>query len=182
MTPRERSLVLAATGLGLAAAALFGSFRLVEARRTAQDAAASLADCRRLAAQITAQPSTAAEATPAGAREPEATEVVRRIEAAAKAGDFPPASIERIEPGPARRVDDGAGPLREKPIEVELRGVTLRQVFAFLHAAGTGRPPLRLAEIRLSAPSPDTGDTWAVRSTLTYLVRGTGEESGGDAE
>ena len=167
MTGRERSLILAAV-LGLLGAILWGAIRLADARTAAASAAADLAECRRLAAQIEAQRAPGAAAL---AREPQEAELIRRIESAARIAEFSQSSVERIVPGAAQRV--GESDLTEKSTIVELKGVTLRQLFAFLHTLGTGRSSLNLKQIRLSVPSPeDTGDRWSVETTLTYLVRG----------
>jgi hypothetical protein len=149
---------------------LFAGVRLIESRRAATDAAASLAECRRLASRIGAQRGASSPA--AVGREPQQADVVRRIESAAKSADVPPGAIERIEPLAARRVGDS--PAREKPTAVMLRGVTLRQTFTFLHAiAGSGtRGGLQLRQVHLAAPNPDeAGDAWSVEGTVTYPVR-----------
>ena len=165
MTPRERSLVLAAAGLGLAAAALLGSLRLVEARRTRADAAAAArglppaggaghvaarrggrGDARRHA-------SRRRRSWSAGSRRRRR----RRLPAGRASSGSSRAPCGASATAPARCA-------RSRP-RWNSRGVTLRQVFTFLHAAGAGRP--RRCGWRRSAcprPSPDdTGDKWAVR-------------------
>jgi hypothetical protein len=70
------------------------------------------------------------------------------------------------------------GPLLERPTVVQLRGVTLRQLFTFLHATATGRSRLGLKQIRLSAPAAaDTGDKWSVEATLAQLVRAPADDA-----
>ncbi len=168
MTRPVHTFVLGTLGVALLGGTSWGYLRLNAAREAAGLAATNLAECRRLATKIEAARGPAGLAP--GVREPRAEELIRRIEAGAKAAEFPETSIDRIEPGPAQRVGDG--PLREKPTVVHLRGVTLRQVFTFLHGVSSGRSGLSLKQIRLSAPSPDdAGDRWSVETTLTYLVR-----------
>jgi hypothetical protein len=95
---------------------------------------------------------------------------------------LPAGAIERIEPAPARPVENGMSGrgLSEKPTIVQLRGVTLRQALTFFHAvAGAGRPSLRLSQVRLTAASAgDASDRWAVESTLTYPVRSSKDDRG----
>jgi hypothetical protein len=174
MTPRERSLVRTAVAAALLGGVMWGYVRLTAARDAAAGAAASLAECRRLAAAVESRRGPGAVVV-AGAEEPRATELIKRIESAAKAAGFPQDGIERIQPGSPRRLS-GDDTLFEKPTDIQLRDVTLRQVFTFLHAVGggggAGKPGLQLKDVRLTAPSPgDTGDRWSVEGTLTYLVR-----------
>lgn len=174
MTSRERTLVRTVVAVGLAGACAWGYARLVAARDSANDAAENLAESRALAAQIKARQSGGAAVALAGADEPNPSELIRRIESAAKAADLPPSAVERIEPAPLRQLDGAEEGLREKPTSVQLRGVTLKELFTFLHAAGGGgrESGLRLSDVRLTAPSPDdTGDRWQIEGTLTYLVR-----------
>ena len=167
MTGRERTLILATVVAALSACTLWGYARLVDAKAAAADASASLVECSRLAARIESQRGLSAP-MPA-AREPEAQELIHRIEAGAKTAEFPDASIERIEPGPAEPA--GGGRYEEVPTIVQLRGVTLRQVFTFLHVVGAGRSGLQVKQIRLSAPrNDDVGDRWWVETILTQLV------------
>ena len=170
MTRRERTLVTATVAAALLGGTLWGYARLVAAREAAGVAARNLEECRRLAARIGPTP---VEAAPEGTADGKAEDdVIRRIESSARSADFPESSIERIEPAPPERVGDG--PFLKRPTVVQLRGVTLRQLFTFLHAAGAGRSRLGVDQIRLSAPASaadGAGDTWSVDATLTQLVR-----------
>jgi hypothetical protein len=172
MNRRERTLVLATLAAGLLGGTLLGYARLVTARDAATLAAEDLAECRRLAARL--GPPIALAAAPSTAPSDEDVvneEVIRRIESSARSAELPADGIERIEPASPQRVGaDGA--FVERPTVVEFGGVTLRQLFTFLHAANTGRGNLGLKQIRLSAPAEaDTGDRWSVEATLTQLVR-----------
>ena len=64
--------------------------------------------------------------------------------------------------------------VRNPLVQFIMRRMTLRQVFAFLHAVGSdgpGGPPLRVRSVRLSAPrGEEATDLWAVEATLVYLV------------
>lgn len=169
MTRRERTLIFATVISALGAASLWGYAQLVDARDTAVAAAADRAECARLAPQILAR--RAGSAGPVIAtREPRAEEVIRRIESAAKTAAFPEASIERIAPQPLRQADDS--PYQEASTTVDLAGVTLRQLFTFLHVVGTEKPGLAMKNIHLSTSrNDDTSDRWSVETTLTYFVR-----------
>ena len=177
MTSRERTLVLTTVAVALSGATLWGYTRLVEARDAANVAAADLAECRRLAALL--GPSSAPDSSdnaPQDRPEDDDQDLTRRIESSARSAAVPEDAIERIEPAASQRLPDGK--LLERPSVVHLRGVTLRQVFTFLHAAvrvggGDGaRSPIGLTQVRLSAPAPaDTGDRWSLEATLTEIVR-----------
>jgi hypothetical protein len=190
MTGRERMLVGVTLAAALCGGVAYGAARLVAARDAADAAATDLADCRRLAGTIESRRGT----SPTGMRSKAAhdgdagAEVTRRIESAAKSAGLPAGGIERIEPAPVRPVENGTAGGRdassEKPTIVQLRGVTLRQTLTFFHAvAGTGRSPLRLSQLRLTAASADDAhDRWAIESTLTYPVHSeTVATSAGDA-
>ena len=73
----------------------------------------------------------------------------------------------RITPEPARRLDDSS--YKDKPSQVLLREVTLKQMVPFIHnllSAG-----LNARAIRLVSPKPeDTGPLWTAEITMSYLV------------
>lgn len=170
MTQRERLLTTAAIVLGVVAVA-WSAFRFADQRRAAFAAANDLVESRRLAARIEAG---RVSGTDVASTEPNESEIIRRIETAARLAELPQPSIERIEPGQSQRIHDGK--LIEKSTIVQLKNVTLRQVFAFFHAMNSGPSRLSVKQVRLSVASPDdTGDRWSVESTLTYFVRPTGE-------
>jgi hypothetical protein len=177
MTQRENILVGCAIGFGVVAVAWMAMV-FMDARRTALAAADDLAESRRLAASLQEQ---RASGISISASVPKEAEVTRRIESAARKAELPEASIARIEPGQSQRIDGGR--LTEKSTVVELKNVTLRQLFTFLHAMGTGQSSLNLKQVRLSVPvAEDTGDRWSVESTLTYLVRTPGDERASASE
>jgi hypothetical protein len=173
MTPRERTLLFAtilAAGLG---AVLWSYVKLADARAAARDSAEALADCSRLASRLQSQ--RGAVSPLPSSREPEAQELVKRIEAGAKIAGFTDASIDRIEPGDAEPVENA--PYDQVPTTVQLHGVSLQQVLTFLHAVGTGKSGLQLKHIHLSTPqADDAGDRWSVETTLTCLVKRSSQE------
>ena len=168
MTRRERTLlavILASAGVlgGIA----WGGARLGSARRAAESAAATLAECERIARRIEAARAPA-EASPGQAGTPQ---MARLIAAAEEAAELPEGTIARIEPGPPRRLGDG--PFLEHSTRVELRGVDLRQLFTFLHALAAAAKEGRgvgLKDIRLTAAAPGDGpaEAWSVDGTLTH--------------
>jgi hypothetical protein len=132
--------------------------------RAAESAARhDLADCRQLAGQIE---SLRQQPAVAGTTELGAADLSRRIEQAAHSADFADGSIVRIAPEPARRI--GETNYLEVPTQLELRRVTLQQIFTFLHSLSGD---LAVHDIRLTAPrGEETGDRWTTEATLTYTV------------
>jgi hypothetical protein len=205
LATRQDRLVLAAVAGGLLLAVLWCYSRLSASRDAAASAASDLADSRGLAERIEGLRRRPAFA---GAGDPRAADVSRRIEQAAQAAGFADGSLERIAPEPPRRLERGTGlgpvnhgldaratQYKEVPTRVTLRRVTMRQVFAFLHALGAeapapAAPPLGLKTIHLTAPRADeASDDWGVEATLTHLVhdptvpdgdRGAGGRGAGD--
>jgi hypothetical protein len=171
MTPTRLRLYTAGVLVGLLGTALWSYGRLADARDAAAAAADNLATCRDLAGQIE---SLRRRPSLAGSRELKEEELTSRIDRAAAAAKFDEGSLDRIEPGPPRRL--GETPYRETPTVVYLRRVTLRQLFTFLHAlAGDGASTggLHVRRVDLSAPrdAPDAdGDRWNVETTLAQLV------------
>jgi predicted Zn-dependent peptidase len=150
--------------LVLAAAWSYGM--LARSRAAATGARADLEECRRLAAEIEGaakRPALAAE------HERVVTEVTGLVEEAAKFAQIPPEKIERITPEAARRVGDSV--YTEKPTQVVLQDVTLKQVVELLHrlaASGRGLTPKSL---RIVAPrGEDAGDLWTAELVVTYLI------------
>ena len=184
MTSRERTLVRLTLVVAFCGAALWGYSRLVQARDAAAVAAENLAECRRLAARLGPSPAAndrgKAKAEPdnvdddtdnTDANDTEGDALIRRIESSARSAGMPEDAIETIEPAPPVHRSDNAPP--DRPTVVHLRGVTLRQMFMFLHAVVIGdHSGVGLPQVRLSAPAAaDTGDRWSVEATLTELVR-----------
>ena len=132
----------------------------------AKRAQADLAECSKLAARI-----QAIQARPqlASDKPRQAAETTGMIEAAAKSAKIPAGKLVRISPGPARRLGDS--PYKEKPTEVFLKNVTMKQVVAFLHDLTGPAGGLTARTLRLSSPSArDTGNLWSVDLELTYLI------------
>ena len=171
MTGREFGLMLACVAAGLLTLVSWSGYRLTSAKDAAAESARGLAECHRHATNIEILRKGPAAA---GATEPAAGDLNRRVERAAQSAGLPRGAVARIDPEPARRVGDT--PYRESPTQVRLRRVTLRQLFTFLHALGArdgaaGSAGLQVRALRLTAPRGlESGSAWDVDSTLTYLV------------
>lgn len=160
--------------LALLVAAVLSYLWLSDGRASAIAAAADLRAARQLAGKIEA---SRGRPSAAGAEGPE-NELRRQIAAAAQFADIPAASLGSIEARPPRRLGDSA--YQERPTQVALNGVTLRQVIQFCHVLSEGG--LRVVEIRLSAvPQKEKGERWAANATLSYLVYAPKGRSGQDA-
>lgn len=139
---------------------------LQASRTTAQQAEDDLQDVNRVAGYITAMRHRPAIA---GSREIEIEELSQRIEQVAKEAHVASGSIVRIWPEPARRVADS--PYLEKPIQVLLRNVDLKQIMSFLHGASSGSQALSVKSLRIVTPHhQDEAALWTAEVTLAYLI------------
>lgn len=140
--------------------------QLAEARRAGAAAAGDLEACRSLAGHIRRyrqQPARAAEFERAS------TETTAPIEQAAREAELRDGQLERITPKPPRRLGDSV--YKEKPTEVQLRDVSLKQVYDLLSRLTAPQVGLSVRSIRLTAPRPeDTEDRWNCEVELTYLI------------
>lgn len=147
-------------------AAALAFARLSAAKSHALAAQNDLAATRRAAAAF-----RAARAKPAvaGLRELEHLDLARAIESAAQAAGIGPGDIDSIDPAPPRQL--GNSPFKEKPTDLRLRRVTLRQLIVLLHTLAEGPAALTPRSIRLSVPSDqDKPDLWKAELTLAYLL------------
>ena len=164
---KRSRLVLVVTLVALLTATAAWSYGLmVSGQGEAAAAEADLVECQRLAGEIrqsSARPALAAE------RERLASEITGLVERAAQAAGITPDSLGRIAPEPPRRLGDSV--YREKPTQVLLRKVTLRQVVTFVHSLLSSDPGLRAPSIRLTAPHEgEAADRWAAEVAVTYLI------------
>jgi hypothetical protein len=140
--------------------------RMNDQRQAARRAQEDRSECERCAADIAKmahRPDVASE------REKQHTETLRRIEAAAQLAGVTAGNLVRITPEPARRLEDTV--YKEKPTQVLLRNVSLKQVVTFAHSLTGGAQALNPKSLRLTSPRPeDTSDRWTAELVLTYLV------------
>ena len=155
----------ATVGAALLASVVWSAAQLAGSRAEESAARQDLADCRGMVGRVRSlrqRPAVAGTATIGTA------DLSRRIDQAARAADLADGSILRIEPGPARRV--GESNYLEVPTQVQLRQLTLEQLFAFFHGVASDAG-LNVRDVRLSAPrGEENGDRWTVEATLAYTV------------
>ena len=163
---RRRAIQTAAIAAMLVMAGLWRYQAMLAAQGGAESAQGDLEAARRIVAKIQAfrdRPSEASES------EHLATETITLVEKAVKAAGIDIKNLVRISPGSPTRVGDSA--YKEKPTQVFVRSVPLRQLVALTHSLMQGPQKLRAKAIRLVPPLPDDpGDDWNAELTLTYLI------------
>jgi hypothetical protein len=160
---RRRTILLTVVGTLLALGAALSYQYMVGQESAAQTAAANLAEGLRLMGQIEAlshQPMLAAD------RERQERETVGLVEDAAKSVGIKP---KRFAHQGARRLGDTV--YKEKPMQVLLQGITLRQLVDLELAVSQADAGLNLESIRLSIPREgDANDLWTAEVVLSYLI------------
>lgn len=163
---RQRMVLLILLGVLLVLVGLWRYRAMENARSAADAAAADLEATRRIVKKIEAfrdRPSEAVEG------EQLATETITLIEKAVTSSGIDSKNLVRISPGSPTRVGDT--PYKEKPTQVFLRNVPLRQLVALTHSLLQGGQKLHTKSMRIIPPRPDdTGEDWNAELTLTYLI------------
>jgi hypothetical protein len=163
---RRLAILTGAAAVLLAGAALWAYGEMSSRRAQASAAQADLADCGRMAQRIRDlrdRPARAAE------HEHLAAETTGLVEEAARSAGIAPESLFRIVPEAPRRIGDSA--YKEKPTQVLLQKVTVRQLVQLMHRLLSTDVGLRAHSIRLTAPRQETGgETWTAELVLTYLI------------
>jgi hypothetical protein len=172
---KRRALLIGLLISMLAVAALWSWDAMASQRRLAEQAAADLGDCRRLAGDI-----AELRGKPAVAR----TEDVGvralgdRIETSAAEAGLSGSWLEGVYPQSARR--EGDSPYMTKPTVLAVRAVTLGQLAAFLYHL-TEDPALSVADLRLRSPHGETSrDQWDAEATVSYLIYSPSQQAGTD--
>ena len=163
---RRLSVLLSVLFVLLAVVAGWSHGLMSRARSRAQAARDDLKECYRLAAEV-----EGAKRRPALAAEHErvTTEVTGLIEEAAKGARIATEKIERITPQAARRLGDTV--YTEKPTQVVLQDVTLKQAVEFLHGLASSGRGLFPKSLRIVAPRrEDAADLWTAEAVVTYLI------------
>jgi hypothetical protein len=176
MTRLNRTqLLLIALASCLLAVDLWSAWVFLDAKDSADNSARSALLCKDMAGQIQAlrrRPTVAATADVAE------SELSRNLEQAAAAAGMGVQSLVQIAPQTVSRIGDSD--YVERPVDVVLGGVTLRQLIPFLLTATDENSGLELKDLRLTAPrQDDSGATWNAELTLRYLIfqpRGTGPQ------
>jgi hypothetical protein len=150
---------------GLAAADLWIWFELTSARSSAVAATSNRAYCQQLATRIRGLREAPAVAQSQAIA---ASELVRRIERAMASAELAPDRLGSVLPEAPKRVEDS--PYVERPTNLQIRSVSLRQLVSFLHAV-TSDSGLRITSIRLAEPREETAvDAWNADVTVSYWV------------
>lgn len=159
--------------------------RLQSQREAATTAARNLRTCRRLIQQIKHLQQQPAMASSQAIH---LTDLTSQIEQVANRVHIDPEQLDRIWPEPSRRVGDSA--YKEKPTDVLLENVSLKQLTGFLCDLVAEDRRLRISSLRLISPQSDdafadTGtspgnsgnssaksrvDRWSVEMTIGDLV------------
>jgi len=161
---RRTVLLLTILAVCLAAVCYYSYDGMVSCKEAALASANDLTLCREMIKSIEQyrhRPALASE------HELLATQTNGLIEKAAMDAGISQKSLVRITPEPARRIEDS--PYKEKPSQILLRDVTLKQMVPFVHNLLTAG--LNARAIRLVSPKPeDTGQLWTMEITMSYLV------------
>jgi len=163
---RRMTALLAILAVLLVLTTVWAYGYMASQRDDAAGARANLAACLDLARQIE---QFGRRSTIAVNQERVVSDVNAQIEKSARAAGISPESLDRIFPEPSRRIGDTT--YKEKPTQVLLRRVTLKQLVTFAYAMASGDPPLHVKSIRVSAPrQEDSDDLWTGELALTYLI------------
>lgn len=155
--------------VGLAILVVLAMDRWNSKRAAAQTATANVEACRQLAMQIAnlkARPSRAALESRS------TTDFTQRVEKAAQNAGLAQDSILRIDPQPARRVEDTT--YLEQPTTLELRDISLQHLTTFLLALTADDSSPIVSALRLTVPRQQAtrgeGEPWHAEVTLTHLI------------
>ncbi len=163
----RRRKVLVGILAGLLLMVVLWCYDAMNARHDAAQAANNdLLVSRQMAAEIERYARRPALATE---HEQLATETTGLIESAAGSAKIDAKNLIRITPEPPRRLADTV--YKEKPTHVFFKNISLRQLVTFIYGLLDDRRGLNAKSIRITSPRPeDTGLTWTVELTLTYLI------------
>ena len=161
--PLRVLLLLLVLGGGIS----WGSFSVLStAREELERNLHALRDCEMLSREIQR---VRGEPERARLEEVAPPELTRALEAKAAESGIAPEKILRIEPEPARRL--GSSPYEVKPTRVELRDVSLPDLFRLLYALTGEDTALSLEEIKLDTPAgEEVGSIWLVEVTLGHRI------------
>ncbi len=163
----RRTAVLLSVLAALLALATLLSYRvMIRHRAAAMTASNDLAECYKMAPEIESyrkRPAMAAD------QERIANETTGLIEQAARSSGISTRGLVRITPAPAHRLADTV--YKEKPTQILLKGVTLRQLVSTLHRLASSKQSLYPKSLRITAPRvDDIGRLWTAEIVVTYLI------------
>ncbi len=163
---RRMKMLLAATAALLLLVMMFSMRSVTRMKQAALGAEQDFNECQELAAKLQAigsKPRLAAQ------HEQVVDELTGALEKAARSAGVMPDSIATISPQPARRLGDTV--YKEKPTQVLLRKITLKQLSEMAYSLLSGNTGLHVRSIRLSAPRhDDTGGLWTAELVVTYML------------
>ncbi len=166
MRDRELRLLWVLCGL-LLIAALWSLALCTQARRALFTAADDLQTCHELAEnirQLRDQP------TVVRSTEMELPELTSQLSACLSGAGIAQDHLSRISPQPAARIGDT--PFKERPTEIVLRKVAIKQLAQFLAGAAEQSRTLYFKQLRLSAANDGSAadDQWNVEITMGYRI------------
>lgn len=167
---RRTGLLLAAVVAVLLAVTGASGWRMRSAGVRMEEARSNLRGCERLAAEVLRlrqRPSVATMEVHS------ATELASQVEDAMRSSQVPDGALMRIEPAPPRRLENSD--YKVQPTDIEIQGVSLRQLTGFLQTLVAEPAQMLPTNLRLTAPrykDARTGglEKWSVELTLTHLI------------
>jgi len=163
---RRVTILMLLLAVGACLALAWSCAYMSDRRRAALVAFADLGKCYEMAGRI-----EALNKLPTMAIEHEllAAETTGLIEKAARSAGVPAAGLVRITPEAPVRLADTA--YKEKPTQVLLRNVTLKQLVTLVHKLACANQALHPKSIRIAAPrAEETANRWTAEVVLTYLI------------
>ena len=140
--------------------------RMCDSRAVTLAAQTDLGECRNVAAKIQRyrhQPTVALQ------HERLSAEITGMVEAAANSAGIAADKLIRITPEPPRRLEDTV--YKEKPTNVLLKDVALKQLVVLLHDLLSAEKGLNDDWLRITASRrDDTGDLWSAEFVVTHLI------------
>lgn len=163
---KSLTAILAGATVALSVAAAVAASRLAAARADAAAQAQDLSAARADLSDLDAWHVTSGQGDGRGE---DASDLNRRIRAAAAAGGLIEQLV-RVDPGPPARVADTA--TTRTPVYLRLESVDLRRLTTFIHVLTEDDASLRVTGIDLSAPAAtaprtNTGENWDVDLTIS---------------
>lgn len=161
---RRKAILLSVLAACLVAVSYYSYDNMISCKEAALASANDLIVCGEMAKSIEQymqRPALASE------HELLATQTNSLIEKAAVDAGISKRSLIRITPEPARRIEDSS--YKDKPSQILLREVTLKQMVPFVHNlldAGLNAKGIRL----VSQKPEDSGPMWTMEITMSYLV------------
>ncbi|MFG0250497.1 MAG: hypothetical protein ACF8OB_16550 [Phycisphaeraceae bacterium JB051] len=106
----------------------------------------------------------------------EMSSLVQHIQSAASQAGMPMQHVQRIRPSSARRI--GQSPYVQKPTQLSLQDVTLKNAVSFLHQLSSTQADMQIKSLRMTAPrlqqgviaNATTSETWNMEVGLASIA------------